>query len=162
MPDLTLKHYHALTGQWSNSAFLDLNRGSEDPGARGLTPNQSETLTDAEMFESVRTVPDNYGVATLWEDGDGGFTTYDTLWIESDKDVLLSLGSTADASAERIKIAANIPVHLAVNQVAAVGTLSDVEATVMTAVDEIKVKRNVADGEGDATIRLILFKDNSA
>jgi hypothetical protein len=161
MAYLTLKNWHALTGQWSDSSFLDLNRGNEDPAARGISPLMTTTLTSAEMYETVRTIPDNYGVATLWEDGDGGFTTYTSFWIESDKDVLLALSATGEATSERIKISAGAPVYLAENVVPTAGFVNETETT-MASVDQITVQRNEADGEGDARVRLILFKDNSS
>lgn len=128
----------------------------------GGSRNDPETVTlSGAVFDTRQTVADDYGVATLWASGDGGISTFEVGWLLSDQDLLVELRND-NATAEHVvlEVKAGMPLMLAGEQMDAVeaAPLSDgVQTTVSDSVDRIRVQRNVADDEGDASVRLILF-----
>lgn len=126
---------------------------------KGITPTGSSSLTDATVYETTAVVADDYGVEVLWLTGDGGLTGYDFLWLESDVAVVLELGSVGNAF-EQFVVGPGHPISLCANQVAISAVQDGVQSTLHT-VDKISVQRNVADGQGDATVTLLLIKNNA-
>lgn len=159
----------AVTIQWwlahqrkdSDHPDLDQYRGLGELEEKGITANGSVSDDDGFcIFEVCKLVEDAYNAEVLWEDGDGGLDDYDYLWIESDQDVLLELQNTAGPVRETIKIKANMPWLTTSNEVMNSAIVDETLSTLST-VDKITAQRNVPDGAGDATVRLILYKARS-
>lgn len=131
----------------------------------GLTGTQTKTFGDRsafktvtvgdESFETTKLVQDNFQEETLWATGQGGLTTFDYALLETDQDILVELRDGAVfarfslAAGARAVFGGTLFVTLAGDGVTATG-VGDV--------DQIIVKRNVADGVGDATVTMRLVE----
>ena len=108
------------------------------------------TPTNGEVFQASAVVADAGAQVFLWNTGEGGLTTYEHCTIKSDKDITIELtGSTG-----------SFTFSLKAGMTASFGgeTFGPQAGTVdvMVAVTNISVKRNVADGVGDAFVQLFL------
>jgi hypothetical protein len=142
---------------------LELNVGGElkEAGSRTVA---EEVTVDGYVFETRAAVPDNYLDQILWTAGDGGIDDFDVLYVESDEDIFLELRNTqATDEFVLLEVKAGVPLILRSDDVAGYQSttrLDDaelVEATDYDQVDRITAQRNVADDEGDATVRLLLI-----
>lgn len=125
-----------------------------EPLQIGSRTEPVEITVDGDRFDVARTVADNYNLETLWSSGDGGLTTFNFLWFESDADVLLEFKDGADVWTQQVK--AGVPLVLSSEKVYASALVDTTETTPLGAINTINVQNNVADNEGDARVRLIL------
>lgn len=141
----------------------------EDEDGNRLTDNDQFTrttinLTNGDVLHVKRTVADAYGNDVLWEDGAGGFDSFELGLIVSNQDLAVELrNDNGTADAVLVFIEANIPFYFGPSLGAASGSEavdgSDLEDnTDYHTVDQIAVQRDEADGEGDAEVELWLFK----
>lgn len=121
---------------------------------------------DGLVFDTNVVIADNYEQKTLWQSGDGGVTSFDHLLFLASADVFLEIANTATSPDERmiVFVPANALVSLPSRYVGAyvsdtsrLDGVEMVEATDYDEITEIRVQRNAADLEGDATIRLVLI-----
>ena len=116
--------------------------------------------TDDEHFSARAIVADNYTAVTMWTAGDSGVSNFDVGIILSDQAVLAEFRSTAGTpDYAAIGIAANVPFIFSSDDFVAI-TSAIVSTTVQTSttlLDRIVVQRNVANGQGDADVTLMLF-----
>jgi len=125
-----------------------------------LDVEQAEFDVTGNRYDVSEIVADNYGVVTLWEDGDGGITDFDFGYLESDKECLVELhDAESDISIVRpLKPGLPFYIHNEKVKAAASNILSDQsETTDFDSLDRIKVQRNVAEDEGDARVRFVLI-----
>jgi len=121
------------------------------------------TLANGQQFAvEGKVIADDYGEDVLWETGDGGMDTFSHGFIYSDKDVWLQMRNTQGTPQYILrKIDANVLTEITGTTGGSTSALIDgadlVEATDWDQVDQIRVQRDEADGEGDASVSLYLF-----
>ena len=150
MPVEELDIYHAIVGEFTEYDFEVGSRAT--PTTFQITGNRYDTFT---------VVEDGYGVQTLWSTGDGGFGTFVIGFIETDQDCIVELYDSASGIAVARPLKAKVPYYLHNSSMDAVAgdILTDgSESSLAREIERIKVQRNVADGEGDANVRLLLFE----
>jgi hypothetical protein len=111
-----------------------------------------ELTVTVEPYQTGMVVADNYQEEVLWAAGDGGLATYSVAIIETDADIVVELQDGAVYSRTLIKAGYGIvggKLASAMGGDGAAATLGDV--------DQIMVKRNEADGVGDANVRITLI-----
>ena len=117
----------------------------------------AKTLTVAgDVHESRVTVADNYTEQVMWTTGDGGISTFDFLYCESDADILLNF-KQAGAEYATVNVNANVPLILGSDDFLAVVLQGDAAPETLVAMALITAKNNVADAAGDAHVRLVLI-----
>ncbi len=123
------------------------------------------TPTSGIVFDTTDTVTDNFGIETLWQTGWGGIDTFEYLFFLSDLDVYLELANTDTDPDERVILFVRGGIPLMIPGGLMGGFTSDtsrLDASILVSgtdydnVTWIKVQRNVEEGVGDATVRLIL------
>jgi len=140
-----------------------------DPDGNRLTDDDrfadtTLSVTSGEVFHVKQTVADAYGNDVLWEDGAGGFDSFEVGLILSDQDIAVELrNDNGTADAVLVFVEANVPFYFRPELGAVAGSEaidgSDlVDDTDYHTVDQIAVQRNAADGEGDAAVELWLLK----
>ncbi len=126
--------------------------GTVDKSTGSKSIFQIQELTNDEFFQASSVVQDNFQEETLWATLQGGLTTYEVGIIETDRDIVVQLGDGATVAIftvlanTRAVFGGQIDVALA----------GDGVADTPGNVDAIIVKRNVADGVGDANVTLTL------
>ena len=126
-----------------------------------LDVEQTERDVTGNRYDVSEVVPDEYGVVTLWEQGDGGITNFDFGYIETDQDCLVELHDASSGISVVRPLKAGVPwyIHNEKVKAAANDILTDqTQTTSFDKVDRIKVQRNVADNEGDARVRFVLIE----
>jgi len=126
-----------------------------------MTSGIARTVTAAsdELFKATAIVADAYTAVTMWTAGDSGVSDFDVGVILSDQTVLAEFRSTGTTGYAAIGIAANVPFVFSSDDFVAKAS-AVVSTTVQTStnlLDRIVVQRNVADGQGDADVTLMLF-----
>jgi hypothetical protein len=111
------------------------------------------TLTNGEHFQTGSVVADDYQEEQLWATGQGGLSTFEVGVLESDKDVILFLSDGAVDSTMLVK--AGIPAVFGGQIYSAMG--GDGSAATGGNVDDVQVKRDVADGTGNAYVTVTLY-----
>lgn len=109
------------------------------------------TPTNGEVFECSAVIADAGTQVSLWQTTDGGLATFEHMFIIADKDITIEFSDSAESYT--ISLKANMMYsgggQMFTDQAAAaVDTMGDI--------DEIMVKRNVADGVGDAFVQMLL------
>jgi hypothetical protein len=111
-------------------------------------------------------VADNYGAKTLWTSPGGGITSFDWLLFTTNRDVYIELVNTVPATDERLllKVLANsylvLPSSVMGGYASNTSRLDGaalVSATDFNLITEIRVQRDAADLDGDASVRLVLI-----
>ena len=113
-----------------------------------------------EVFRATAIVADSYTAVTMWTAGDSGVSDFDVGVILSDETVLAEFRSTAGTpDYAAIGITANIPFIFSSDDFVAntSAIITSTSSTTTNLIDRIVVQRNVADGQGDADVTLILF-----
>lgn len=120
--------------------------------------------TSGSSYSTTTTVADNFGNAVLWATGDGGITTFDYLYIESDADVFIELrNDNATDEFCLIKITAGHSLLLPGGLLGGYQTTTRIDGAVLVAgtdygsIDQIKAHNDAAEAAGDAVIKLVLF-----
>lgn len=126
--------------------------GTNDKSTGSKSVFQEKELTNDEFFQATSVVSDDFQEETLWATLQGGLTTYEVGIIETDKDLVVQLGDGATVAI--FNVPANTRVVFGGQIDAALA--GDGNADTPGNVDTIIVKRNVADGIGDATVTLTL------
>ncbi len=111
------------------------------------------TLTNGETFSAGSVVADDYQEETLWLTTQGGVSTFQVGVVESDKDVVVFLSDGAVDSYLQVK--AGIPAVFGGKIYSALG--GDGTPATGGDIDDIQVKRDAADGVGDAYVKLTLY-----
>lgn len=140
---------------------------------RGLTSSENEPFGERAEFNSfgltgrihktLTLVADNYQEETLWQTGQGGITTFLLAFIRSDKDILIEVRND-DGTPEFALLEAKADIIAVFGGVCSGGTATSFQGdgtintqdTHQADIDRIQVKRNVADGVGDAIVKLML------
>jgi len=113
-----------------------------------------------EIYRTTVTVADDYAVENLWTTGDGGVESFKLALILTNQNILVEMRND-DGTPKFIesRVVANCPCYL--GDASAGGTSSiftdGTETTAEGAIDRIEAQRNVANGQGDATVTLVLF-----
>lgn len=110
------------------------------------------TLT-GETAEFTSIVADNYQEEIMWATNQGNLATFLVGTIETDKDILVELQDGSEDN--RFNAPAGIITVFGGKVVSVMG--GDTVAATIGDVDQILVKRNVADGIGDASVTLRLY-----
>lgn len=128
------------------------------------TTAQTLTLTAGTAVEIVDVIADNYGEDVLWTTGGGGLDTFEALLFYSDVDIYLEFRTDLGAGAQYIlhKFQGGVWHLLTSDDIAsAAASVLDgavlVEDTDYAQIDQIEAHRDEADGQGDATVHLILL-----
>ena len=124
------------------------------------------TLTNGTIFRTTDVVADDYGQDVLWTAGEGGMDTFEVMLVKTDADIVLELRTTAAGLNQIAQIAVAAGPWTLISKdkaggYAAASTVFDgsvlVDGTDYDAIDRIEAYRDVADGQGDATVTLILL-----
>jgi len=125
--------------------------------------SQSISLSSGQQYTvEGKTIADDYGEDVLWATGDGGLDTFTHGFIKSDQDVFVEL-QTDNATPEYIllEVKANVltplPGKAGGDDTESIDGSDLVDGTDYDDVDQIRVQRNAADAQGDATVSLYLF-----
>ena len=122
-----------------------------------FTPDSEEHTTASNIV-----VPDDYGVVTLWDSGDVGLTDFSIAFLVTDKPLVLELHSSGGNRSLAIKLVADVPYYIHGSGILTSNSGSIVsdgsETTDFDSVDRIRVQRNVADGNGDASVNWYIFE----
>jgi len=119
------------------------------------------SITNGLKYDVTAIVEDDYGSEVLWAQ-DGGTDTYEAALVYSDADVFLEFLTDADEYV-LMKIQGGIWHLLTHDDMAGHDTASRIDGSALVdgtdydAVVQITALRDEADGQGDATIRLILL-----
>lgn len=128
----------------------------------GLTAGRDVEIGDKSAFASfVPTNGETYMVSaivadagaqvSLWNTTEGGLVNFEHMVIVSDKDITIELSDAAESFTVSLKAGMYFSCggQMFTDQAAsAVDTMGDI--------DQIQVKRNVADGVGDAFVQMLL------
>lgn len=115
------------------------------------------TGTDRHQAEAL--VVDSGGIKTIWVSGDSGLTTFDFGEVQVDP-----YGDLADGAADAelvleiasasyvigLQLPLEVPMRIP-------GKITDDVDGALEDVDQIRVKNNNADGDGDLKVKLVLF-----
>ena len=125
------------------------NRDSEAP---------QDIILTGEKFETTTIVADDFTRIVLWQDGDAGVAAFDLALFETTADILIELAIDRAGTPTYgvLTVEANRPLCLTSDEMVN-AVLTDGSATTMDLIDQIAVKRNVADGVGDATVHMVLW-----
>lgn len=113
---------------------------------------QDLELTNDEFYQATSLVADDFQEEQMWAVDQGGLGTYQVGVIETDKDILVQLGDGATVAIFTVLANTRAVFGGQIDAVLAGDGNSDSPGDV----DAITVKRNVADGTGDATVTLTL------
>jgi len=126
-----------------------------------LSTGQPRTIAAAsdEHFSARAIVADSYTAVTMWTAGDSGVSDFDVGIILSDQTVLAEFRSTSTVGYAAIGITANVPFIFSSNDFVAKASaiIATTSQTTPLLIDRIVVQRNVANGQGDADVTLMLF-----
>lgn len=139
-------------------SYFEADVGGEIKSGGSRTVAKEVTAAADEVYEVRTVVADNYVDVVLWDSGDGGVDDFDFLWFESDVDVLLELivDRAGSPSSSVIEVKAGVPFFMSSDD-GENTTISGGSETTVDQIDRITCQRNVADGAGDATVRLVLM-----
>jgi len=122
------------------------------------------TLTNGLAYQTHDTIADNYGKDVLWATGQGGLDSFELMLFYSDADVWVEFnddsGDAADFAVRLCKAGVwyVFPSYrLGINDDTVFDGAVLVEDTDYDDIQQIEVCRSVAEGEGDANVRLILL-----
>lgn len=128
------------------------------------TTAQTLTLTGGTRYDTLVVVADNYGAETLWTTGNGGMDTFEVALVYSDVDVWLNLrNEQATDEFALIQIQGGLWHILTTDNMGGYQTTTRIDGAVLVdntdygQVDQIVAHRDEADGQGDATVHLILL-----
>ena len=130
-----------------------------------ITPETID-LTNGTIFRTTDVVADNYGQDVLWTAGEGGMDTFEVILVKTDADIVLELRTTAAGLNQiaQIGVAAGpwtlITKDEAGGYVAAATKFDGaalVDGTDYDQVDRVEAYRDAADGQGDATVTIVLL-----
>ncbi len=111
----------------------------------------SFTPTNGEVFTTSAVVADGGSQVNLWNTTEGGLATFEHMVIVSDKEITIELSDGSESFTVSLKAGMFFSCggQLFVDMAASsVDTMGDI--------DQIQVKRNVADGVGDAFVQMLL------
>lgn len=121
------------------------------------------SLTNGTPTYTEKIIADSYGVDILWTVGEGGRDTFQLAIIVSDKAVFV--GRRNDAGTDEFAVDhlhPNIPFifndDLYANTTDVLDGAVLVDGTDFNQIDRIEVQRDVADGVGDAKVRLWMWE----
>lgn len=110
------------------------------------------TPTNGEYFEAAAIVADNYTEVSLWDTTEGGLATFEYGLLYADKDVTVQL---SDGTVDNVfSLPAGMVLAFGGTTISTFG--GSTVADTMGNIDNITVKRNVADGVGDAFVNLMI------
>lgn len=128
------------------------------------TTPQTVTLTNGTVVEIVDVIADNYGEDVLWTAGGGGLDSFEALMFYADEDVWLEFRTDLGAGAQYIvrKFSGGVWHLWTADDIAsAAASVLDgavlVDDTDYAQIDQIECHRDEADGQGDATVHLVLL-----
>lgn len=144
-----------LWGPWTE---VTSNNGRVRGYGNKMTEAPKTIALTEETYHTTAVVTDNYTKVTLWQNGDGGMSTFDILLFSSDQDVLLELVEDRAGTPlySTINVTANNPIRLTADDIVNVVS-TDGAQTTTDVIDEISVQRNAADSTADANVELVLL-----
>lgn len=142
--------------------------------ARGLTGSENEPFGERAEFNSFTLtgrihktlilVADNFQEETLWQTGQGGVADFLFALIRTDKDILIQTrNNLGTPEFTMFEVKANIIGVIGGRSAGGTATsfkgdgVADVLDTDFADIDQLIAKRNVADGVGDANVKLMLL-----
>lgn len=140
----------ASARQLSFAEITGLTKGHDmQIGDKSAFNTFTPTNGEAQMFAA--TIADAAVQVIMWIANDGGMATFEHMWITSDKDITIEISDSSESYTVSLKAGMMYSGggQMFVDQAAsAVDTMGNI--------DKITVKRNVADGVGDAFVQMLL------
>lgn len=151
------------TLKFTQKFSMDLADGTTFTLGDEFTPLEL-SVTNGYKYETLAVVADDYGSEVLWATGDGGMDTFEVALIYSDADVWIELRNEQETDEfTLIELQAGVWHVLTSDNMGAYQTTTRIDGEVLAnntdygQIDQITATRDVADGQGDAQVRIILF-----
>lgn len=150
---VTLSITQKITATLADGTDLDLG---------SLTTPETLTLTNGTIFRTTDVVPDAFGEDVIWTAGEGGMDKFEVLLFKTDVDVWLEFRNEGLVDYIPTKFAAG-PWHILTSDDIAGAATSAFDGAVLVdgtdydQIDRIEAHRDEVDGQGDATVTLILL-----
>jgi len=143
--------------------FEVVESGEDDPIISDRLTAKTFTTTNGVVLKVTGvTIADAFGEDVLWSKGDGGIDTFSHAFIFSTQELFVEL-RTDNGTPEYVLIRIPANVFAFLPGVAGGDTTESIDGADLTDgtdfddVDQIRVQRDEADGEGDATVDLYIF-----